>query len=314
MRNKLVTVFGGAGFVGRHTIRRLAEAGATVRVATRSPSLAGFLRPMGDVGQIVPAAWNPDDPASVAALLDGADMAINLVGILYESRSGDFDRVQGRLPGLIGQAAAAKGVRHLVHNSAIGADPAGKSLYARSKGIGEQAMLAAYPGATILRPSIIVGPDDGFFNRFAAMAKISPFLPLIGGGHTRFQPVFVGDVAAAIMAALTGVASPGATYELGGPSIYSFAELMRWMLKILERRRILLPVPFGVAAKLARVMELSPWPPLTRDQVLLLQSDNVVAEGARNLHDLRIEATPIELVVPAYLRAFGKASMRANPA
>lgn len=199
MRGKVVTIFGGSGFIGKHLVRRLAAAGATIRIPTRNPQAALALKPMGDVGQIVPERWS-GEAADLAALVDGADFAVNLIGILFESRRGDFDRLQGDLPGRIGAVATAAGLRRMVHVSAIGADPDSASDYARTKAAGEAGIRAAYPDATILRPSIVFGPDDGFFNRFARMAQVSPFLPLIGGGKTRFQPVFVGDVAEAVVA------------------------------------------------------------------------------------------------------------------
>lgn len=307
MREQVVTVFGGAGFIGRHLVRRLAARGATVRVATRSPETAGHLLPMGEVGQIVLTRFAGDE-AGLAALVAGADAVVNLVGILFERRPGDFDRVHGELPGRIGAAARAAGVTRLVHLSAIGADPASKAHYARSKAAGEAALRAAFPSAVVLRPSIVFGPEDGFFNRFAQMAKIAPALPLVGGGRTRFQPVYVGDVAEAILAGLDRPELAGRTFELGGPRVYTFAELLAYVLRVTGRRRLLLPLPFAVARLQARLLELLPTPPLTRDQVSLLERDNVVTPGAAGLAELGITPTPVEVIVPTYLRAFARSA------
>lgn len=305
MREQVVTVFGGAGFIGRHVVRRLAARGATVRVATRSPETAGHLLPMGEVGQIVLARF-ADDEAGLARLVAGADAVVNLVGILFERRAGDFDRVHGELPGRIGAAAEAAGVARLVHLSAIGADPASPAHYARSKAAGEAAVRAAFPDAVILRPSIVFGPEDGFFNRFAQMAKISPALPLVGGGRTRFQPVHVGDVADAILVALDRPEFAGRTFELGGPKVYTFEQLLAYTLEVTGRRRLLVPLPFALARLQARLLELLPTPPLTRDQVSLLERDNVVTPGAAGLAELGIAPTPLEVIVPTYLRTFAR--------
>lgn len=306
MRDRVVTIFGGAGFIGRHLVRRLAARGATIRVATRRPEASRHLLPMGEVGQIVLTRFGEEE-ARIKALLEGASAVVNLVGILFERRAGEFERVHGRLPGTIGALARAAGIERLVHVSAIGADPASPSLYARSKASGEAALRAAFPAAVILRPSIVFGPEDGFFNRFAAMAKLAPALPLVGGGTTRFQPVYVGDVADAIVAALERPELAGRTFELGGPKVYAFRELLAYTLEVTGRRRLLLPLPFWLARLLARFLELLPTPPLTRDQVSLLERDNVVAEGAFGLAEFGIVPTPIEVVVPTYLRAHARA-------
>lgn len=303
MRDEIVTVFGGAGFIGRHLVRRLAARGATVRVATRSPNTAGHLLPMGEVGQIVLARF-AEDEASLSSLVEGASAVVNLVGILFERRAGDFERVHGALPGRIGAAARAAGVGRLVHVSAIGADPASPSFYARSKAQGEAALRAAFPSAVVLRPSIVFGPEDSFFNRFAAMARISPVLPLVGGGGTRFQPVYVGDVADAIVTGLERPETAGRTFELGGPKIYTFKELLEYVLRVTGRRRLLVSIPFALARLQARFFELLPNPPLTRDQVALLERDNVVSPGAAGLADLGITPTPLEVVVPGYLAPY----------
>jgi NADH dehydrogenase len=304
MRDAVVTVFGGTGFIGRHLVRRLAERGATVRVPTRSPRNAGFLQPMGNVAQVVLMPFDRMDDAQIATLVAGVTHVVSLVGILAERRAGDFVAVQGELPGRIGAASAAAGVRRVVHVSAIGADAGSPSLYARTKAQGEAALRAAFPSATILRPSIVFGPEDGFFNRFAAMARMAPALPLVGGGRNRFQPVYVGDVADAIMAGLTRPDVAGRTYELGGPRAYSMRELMTYMLGVIGRRRSLVTLPWSLASKLARLMELLPDPPLTRDQVELLKRDNVVAADAAGLAALGITPTPLEVVVPGYLRQY----------
>lgn len=309
MRNRLITIFGGTGFIGRHLVRRLAEQGARLRVISRDPRHGRHLQPMGAVGQIVVQRADLSSAEALGEVLRGAFATINLIGILYETRRQRFDEVHGELPARIARAAAAGGVARMVQISAIGADPGSTSAYARSKAKGEAGVRAAMADATIMRPSIVVGPEDDFFNRFAAMARLFPALPLIGGGKTRFQPVYVGDVAAAIVAALVRDDARGEVFELGGPKVYTFAELMRYMLQVIERKRLLLPLPFELARLQARFLELLPNPPLTRDQVELLKVDNVVGPGARTLADLGITPTPIELVVPDYLARY-----RASPA
>jgi NADH dehydrogenase len=310
MHSKVVTVFGGSGFIGRYVVQRLAELGAVIRVPTRRPERSIFLRPMGAVGQIVIEPWNPKAAGEVERQIAGSDYAISLVGILFERSGGDFQRVQAKLPGEIGAAAIRHGLRHVVHVSAIGADPGSPAEYGRTKAVGEAALRESFPRATILRPSIVFGPEDGFFNRFARMSQVSPALPLIGGGRTRFQPVYVGDVAEAVVAALTRPDAAGRIYELGGPGIYSFKELLSYLLEVTGRRRLLLDLPFGVAAFQARLLSFLPEPPLTPDQVELLKRDNVVSAGAAGLADLGIAPTPLELIVPTYLRAFSLPSTR----
>ena len=300
----IVTVFGGSGFVGRYVVQRLARDGWTIRVAVRHPARAKFLKPLGDIGQITPLCVPLQDAAAVATSLDGADAAINLVGILFESGRQRFQTVQAEGAGGIARAAAEAGVKSLVHVSSIGADPESASAYARSKGEGEAAVLAAFPEATILRPSVLFGPEDDFFNRFAEMSRFAPALPLIGGGRTRFQPVYVGDVAQAVVQVLTDPACRGKVYELGGPRIYSFRELMELLLKVIGRKRALVALPFGLARLQARLLELLPKPPLTRDQVTQLRHDNVVSPGALTLKDLGIEATALEAVIPSYLERY----------
>ena len=309
MRNRLITVFGGTGFIGRHVVRRLAARGARILVPSRDPARGTHLQPMGGVGQIVIERADLASEEALARVVQGAHAVVNLIGILYETGRQTFAEVQGELPGRIGRAAAAAGAARLVQISAIGADLQSASAYARSKAEGERAVRDAFPDATIMRPSIVVGPEDSFFNRFAAMARLLPALPLIGGGRTRFQPVYVGDVADAIVAALEWDVARGQTFELGGPQVYSFAQLMRYLLQVIGRRRLLVPVSFELATWQARMLELLPVPPLTRDQVELLKTDNVVGADALTLADLGVTPTPIELVVPDYLARY-----RASPA
>lgn len=310
----VVTVFGGSGFLGRHLVRRLARQGWIVRIAVRHPSRAAFLKPLGDVGQIVPIRAPIQEPVAVERALQGADAAINLVGVLFERGAQSFVAVHAHGAQSVAAAAAKMGAQRMIQISAIGAELHGEADYARSKGVGEAAVKTAYPGATILRPSIVFGPEDDFFNRFAAMARISPFLPLIGGGETRFQPVYVVDVAEAIARALADEATAGRTYELGGPRIYSFRALMELMLREIRRDRILLPVPYGLAEALATVLELLPVPPLTRDQVRMLRRDNVVAPDALGLGDLGISPTAAEMILPTYLDRYRPGGRFRRPA
>ncbi len=305
---KVVSVFGGSGFIGRYVVRHLAEAGATVEVVTRNPRRAGFLRPAGVVGQVVPVWYSPHDEASIAKALNNTDIAINLVGILAESRKDSFNAIHAELPGKIARLAAAEGIGQMVQISAIGADPGSNSAYARSKAAGESAVHDAMPKATILRPSIVFGPEDEFFNRFASMARFSPALPLIGGGKTRFQPVYVGDVADAVMAALARPDAAGGIFELGGPQVYTFRGLLEYMLSVTGQKAALVPLPFPVATLQGAVLENLPGKLLTRDQVTSLKSDNVVADDARTLSDLGIEATALEMIVPTYLSRFRSGS------
>ena len=307
MAARTVTIFGGSGFIGRYVVRQLAREGWVIRVAVRRPKDAQFLKPLGTVGQIVPMATRLQDADSVARAVEGVDAVINLVGILYETGKQSFEAVHVEGAKRIAEAAKAAGVKQLVQISAIGAAPDSPSDYARSKAAGEEAVRAAFKQAVILRPSIVFGPEDDFFNRFAAMARISPALPLIGGGETRFQPVYVPDVADAVSAVLNKPEAAGKTYELGGPKVYSFKELMQLLLKAIGRRRLLLPLPFPMARLQASVFELVtllPFPvapPLTRDQVSLLESDNVVAKKAKTLADLGIEPHSVEVILPTYL-------------
>lgn len=311
---KVATVFGGSGFVGRYIVKRLAQRGYIVRVGVRDPDRANFLKPMGNLGQIVPMAASVRDDASVAALVAGAEVVVNCVGILYETGSQTFQALHAEAPGRIGRAAAAAGARHVVHVSAIGADAASPSIYARTKAEGEAALRAAFPAAVVLRPSIVFGPEDDFFNQFAALAQVLPALPLFGGGTTRFQPVYVGDVADAAMAALNRAEAAGNTYELGGPRIYTFREILEFILRTTGRKRFLISIPYSVGAVQARLFELLPKPLLTRDQLILLQRDNVVSPGALTLADLGITPKAVEAIVPTYLARFRRGGPRAPAA
>jgi NADH dehydrogenase len=304
----LVTIYGGSGFIGRHVVRAIAKTGARMRVAVRRPELAGHLQPLGGVGQINPVQANVRYPASLAAAADGADAVVNLVGILFAAGKQTFKAVQDEGARHVAEAARQAGARAMVHVSAIGADEHSPSAYARTKAAGEKAVKEVFRDAVILRPSVVFGPEDDFFNRFAALARLAPALPLIGGGHTRFQPVFAGDVAKAVVAGLTGKANPEAPYELGGPEILTLKEVMQRVLDYTMRRRPLVPVPFWLAKLKAAFLQLLPKPPLTIDQVRLLEVDNVVSEAAkrdgRTLEGLGIAPIAIEAIVPDYLERF----------
>ena len=305
----LVTVFGGSGFLGRHLVQALAGRQFRIRVAVRRPDLAGPLQPLGHVGQIHAVQANVRFPASVAAAVHDAAIVINLTGILYERGQQRFEAIQARGAGTVAAAAAHVGAR-MLHVSALGADAQSPSRYARSKAQGEAAVRAACPEAMIFRPSILFGPEDDFFNRFASMARISPVLPLIGGGRTRFQPVFVGDVASALAQAADGAGTPATTYELGGPDVKTFKEIMEFILATIMRRRLLVPVPFTLAEWQALVLQFWPRPLLTPDQVTLLRRDNVVSSDAvlnqRTLSAFGIAPAAMAAIVPAYLWRFRK--------
>jgi NADH dehydrogenase len=307
----LITVYGGSGFLGRHVVRALAKRDYRIRIAVRRPELANFLQPLGRVGQIHTVQANLRDAASVDAAARDASVLVNLVGILAEGGRQKFDRVHSYGTEQIALAASAHGAR-LVHVSAIGADENSPSLYGRSKAVAERLALAAQPAAVVLRPSIMFGPEDDFFNRFAVLARMSPALPLIGGGLTRFQPVFVGDVARAIADAVDGKLTAGTTYELGGPEVRTFKELMQFVLDTIERKRLLVPLPFFVAKLEAALLQFMPAPlTLTPDQVEQLRVDNVVSEAAtaagRTLRGIGIEPEPMSAIVPSYLWRFRKA-------
>jgi len=310
MRNdtKLVTVFGGSGFVGRYVVKALAERGYRVRVACRRPDLAGFLRPLGTVGQVQPIQANLRYPASVAKAVEGADAVVNLVGILYKSGKQNFDAVQARGARTIAEATKAAGISSLVQISAIGADASSDIDYARSKAEGEAAVLETMPEAVIVRPSVVFGPEDEFFNRFADMAIMAPALPLIGGGHTQFQPVYVGDVAEVIARGVDGALEPGAAYEIGGPRVASFKECMSLMLDTIHRKKAMVSIPFGIAKIQGAILGMLPKPLLTKDQVCLLEHDNVVSEEAKvsghTLEGLGINPQSMETILPTYLVRF----------
>ena len=304
---KTVTVIGGSGFVGRATVERLARLGTRVIVLCRNAERAKFLKPMGGVGQITLVAGNADDEDMLDRAIAPADAVVNLVGILAEGRGQRFDSLQGILPGRIGAAAVRHNLKAVVHVSAIGADAASPSAYARSKAAGETGLKKEFPMAVILRPSIIFGPRDDFFNRFAGMALLAPALPLPGGGKMLMQPVYVEDVAQAIIAglglsdALLKTEPAGKIYEVGGPDVYNFRQLMEMTLDHIERKRALLPVPFVLMSCGAAFASLLPNPPVTLDQLRLLKLDNVVSPKAFGLADLGIIATSAEAVLPTYL-------------
>ncbi|MBZ7924085.1 complex I NDUFA9 subunit family protein [Ensifer adhaerens] len=302
----LVTIFGGSGFVGRHVVRALAKRGYRIRVAVRRPDLAGHLQPLGNVGQISFVQANLRYRKSVDRAVEGSDHVINCVGVLFESGRNTFDAVQDFGARAVAEAARSVGAT-LTHISAIGADASSPSNYARSKGRAEAAILETKPDAIILRPSIVFGPEDGFFNKFADMARFSPVLPLIGGGHTKFQPVYVTDVAEAVARAVDGKIAKGKIYELGGPDVLSFRDCLEIMLNTIDRKRPLVSLPFGVASFIGSIASMVPFvtPPLTADQVVLLKSDNVVSAKAvsegRTLSGIGIDPTMLEPILPTYL-------------
>ena len=304
MRNRRTAVLGGSGFIGRYVVKRLATRGEVIAVGCRNAEAAKFLKPLGDVGQIVPLNVGIGDEALLPAFLSGNDSLVNSVGILRETGAQTFELVHHTGPARLARFAREAGVERFVHISAIGADLRSFSAYARTKAAGEQAVRDAFPTVTILRPSVVFGPEDQFFNRFAAMATISPVLPLIGGGKTRFQPVYVGDVADAVVKCLEDPATAGRVYELGGPKIYSFREVLELVQGEIRRKRRFVDLPFGLAAFQAKLMSILPNPPLTPDQVELLKSDNIVSSGALTLASLGITPTPAEVVLPTYLDRF----------
>jgi NADH dehydrogenase len=329
MENRIVTVFGGSGFIGRYLVSRLVKQGFTIRVAVRDPEDARYMMTMGNVGQIVPFAADVGDEATLGPAVRGAQSVINLVGVLSEWGQQSFKNLHTRGASNVAQASRAAGVQNLVHISAIGANAGAASSYARTKLAGEIAVNEKFPGAIIMRPSVVFGPEDGFFNLFAALARLMFFLPVFrcpllpdlkwfksgkvlkinfyGDGGTKFQPVYVGDVADAIIAALSDKRAKGKTFELGGPTIYSSVEIMRLILKNIGRRRILVPLPFWYLYTVAWFLQKIPSPLLTCDQVMQLKVDNVVSSGAMTLKDLGLSATPAEAIMPGYLLRFKKA-------
>ena len=314
MAFRQVAVFGGSGFLGRYVVQRLARSGARVVVAVRHTDAAQFLRPLGDVGQVAPVPCDISRPESVVAAVQGADAVVNLVGILFERGRQRFDDIHHKGAATIAAAARSIGAKRLIHVSAIGADASSPSAYARSKGLGEEAVQLAFPEATLLRPSIVFGPEDNFFNRFARLARIAPMLPLFGGGATRFQPVYVGDVADAVMAALNDKTARGRTYELGGPSVLTFEEILKLILAETNRCRCLVRLPFWSADLLGMLSPILPRlpgqpPMITRDQARLLRFDNVVTSGAAGLKELNIVPTALELILPSYLDKYRRRSL-----
>lgn len=309
-------MIGGSGFIGRHVVRALATRGYRVRVACRRPDLAGHVVPLGVPGQIVPVQANIRYPASIAAVCDGAYAVINLTGVLYSSGAQSFDAVHVFGASAVAKAAKTAKAQMLIHLSAIGADVNSTSAYARSKAEGEKSATAAFSGATIIRPSIVFGPEDNFFNQFAKMARFSPALPLIGG-ETKFQPVFVGDVAEAVATLVDRGVADGKTYELGGPEVMSFRRILQYILDTTQRRRLLLPIPFGVAKIMGAIAGLLPKPALTMDQVESLKTDNLVSAKAekdgRTLEGLGLSACTVEAIVPSYLYRFRRAGQFSLP-
>lgn len=305
----LVTVFGGSGFVGRHVVRALARRGYRIRVAVRRPDLAGFLQPLGNVGQISFVQANLRYRGSIDKAVQGADHVVNCVGILFENGRNSFDAVQEFGARAVAEAARAAGAR-LTHISAIGADAHSSSIYASTKGRAEAAIQSILPDATILRPSIVFGPEDSFFNKFAGMARISPFLPLVGGGKTKFQPVYVEDVAEAVALSVDGKIASGKIYELGGRDVLTFKQCLQTMLEVIGRKRALVPMPFSIASMIGSIASAIPLitPPLTSDQVTLLKRDNVVSDSAkaegRTLEGMGIQPVKVASILPTYLVHF----------
>lgn len=300
---RVATIFGGSGFVGRYVVKRLAQQGFIVRVPSRDPEGALFLKPMGAVGQIVPLFASVTNEATVHRAVEGAEVVVNLVGALTESRAASFQAIHAEGSERIARLSAAAGVGRLIQISAIGADPNSPSRYASTKGRAEQAVLAVFPRATVLRPSLVFGLEDKFFNRFAEIARIAPFMPVIAGA-TKMQPVYVCDVADAVMAAQALSAPQGKIFELGGPRVWTFREILAFVLKATRRDRKLVDIPMGIARLQASILQHVPGKPLTPDQLLMLSKDNIVSPGALGLVDLGVTPTPVELVVPGYLSRF----------
>jgi uncharacterized protein YbjT (DUF2867 family) len=304
MKLNRAAILGGSGFIGRYVVNRLAERGVILAVGGRNAAEAKHLRLKGDVGSVGLVNIGIDNERMLPAFLAGNEALINCVGILREHGRQRFDAVHHTAPARLARLAREAGIERFIHISAIGADPRSPSAYASSKAAGEKAVQDAFPTVTILRPSVVFGPEDQFFNKFAAMATMSPALPLIGGGETRFQPVYVGDVAEAVIRCLDDPATAGRTYELGGPKIYTFRALLELLLAEIRRKRMLIDLPFGLASLQARLMSILPNPPLTPDQVELLKSDNIVSGGALSLQTLGVTPTPVEAILPTYLDRF----------
>lgn len=309
MKDKLVTVFGGSGFLGRYVVQKLTKEGALVRVAVRNPDQALFLKTMGQVGQVTPIQVDIRSEQSIDRAISDSDYVVNLIGILFEKRRNTFESAHVLAARNIAAVAHKNKVKRLVHISAIGADPSAHSKYASTKGKGEAEVLKTFSTATILRPSIMFGEEDKFFNMFACLARFSPILPLIAGGNTLLQPVYVADVAKAIYQVLSeqkGGQNPHARkiYELGGPTTYKFRDILHYVLKVTGRKRWLAPIPFPVATLISYFTQLLPTPLLTPDQVRLLRQDNIVSQGALTFKDLGIEPTSVEFIVPLYLKRY----------
>ncbi|MBW8733410.1 MAG: complex I NDUFA9 subunit family protein [Asticcacaulis sp.] len=307
---QVVTVFGGSGFVGKHVVRALARQGWRVRVAVRRPTHAYDLRLQGDVGQIQVVRCDVKRESDIARALDGVDAVVNLVGIMYQGLSQSFESVNRQASDAVARLAAARGIRSFVQVSAVGAATNASSSYYASKGRAEEAVKKAIPEAVVLRPSVIFGPQDSFFTNLAMQIKTLPVMPAVGGGHTKFQPVYVADVAAAVARTVGNTKAFGQTYELGGPEVFEFRDLIRYTAQEIMCPRPLVYLPFAAASFIGlfgNLLSVTPiTPPLTSDQVLMLQKDNMVAKGAKGLKDLGIAATAIESIVPTYLWRFRK--------
>jgi uncharacterized protein YbjT (DUF2867 family) len=304
MRQHRVAILGGAGFIGRYVVKRLAERGDILTVGGRHSTSAKFLKLKGDVGQVGLVNLSITDEGLLPAFVAGNDAVVNLVGILYERGRQRFELIHHVAPARLARLAREAGVERFIHVSAIGADPRSTSAYGRTKAAGEAAVRDAFPTATILRPSVVFGPEDQFFNRLAAMALFSPVMPLIGGGETRLQPIYVGDVADAVVRVIDDSATAGRTYELGGPRIYTLRGLTELLLAELRRKRLLVDLPFALASLQARLMSLLPDPPLTPDQVEMLKYDNIASSGELGLATLGITPTAVEAILPTYLDRF----------
>ena len=314
---KIVTIIGGSGFTGRHIVRALAKRGYRIRVACRRPDLAGHVQPLGTPGQVMPVQANVRYPASLAAACDGAAAVINLTGVLFSSGAQSFDAIHVFGAEASAKAAKAAKAKVFIQMSALGADASSNSEYARTKAAGEVKVKAAFPGAIILRPSIVFGPEDNFFNQFAGLSRLAPALPLIGGGHTKFTPLFVGDLAEAIATLIDRGEASGQTLELGGPEVFTFKQLLEFTLETIGRKRLLIPVPWAIAKIMGTVMGYLPGALLTADQVELLKTDNVVSEAARregrDLASLGVTPQSVQGIVPSYLYRYRKAGQFTAP-
>lgn len=313
MKYGRVTVFGGSGFLGRHIVKRLAAEGAIVRVAVRDPEAALFLKPMGAVGQIVPAYADVRDEATVEAAVAGADAVINAVSLYTQSRRLKFGDVHVRGAACVAEKARAAGAEQLVHISGIGATKTSESIYAQARAHGDAAVRDAFPDVTVLCPSVIFGPEDYFFNTLGALARLSFVMPLFGGGATKLQIVYAGDVADAAVTALSTPAAKGAVYELGGPRVYTYREIIELLLEETGRRRVLVPVPFAIASAMVALVELVPGAPITRDMIKLLKTDNVVGAKAKGFKELGIRPTAAESILPTYLDRFRRGGRWSQP-